>query len=127
LNNGANYLALLLRFNFVESETRINFFKDYPPSRTYVLSKRLNVLEENFDEHVFKGMVSYAWFVWDNRHTNLRFHTDLIWIDSKKSYNNWKNERLQGRNFWDVYKINTMEQRTTENKNSGLQFSDTTD
>lgn len=57
-------ICLLLRLAFLESKGRYEMFKShiYPLKSVYVFSERLS-----FDE-TQKGMVCFAWFVWDKNY-----------------------------------------------------------
>ena len=60
------YLALLLRTNFLESTTRLPFFRKHPPARVWVSSRRLPMMHR----HGWVGPrapsnTCFAWFVWD--------------------------------------------------------------
>ena len=60
------YLALLLRTNFLESTTRLPFFRKHPPARVWVSSRRLPMMHR----HGWAGPQApsntcFAWFVWD--------------------------------------------------------------
>lgn len=57
-------VALLLKLQFLEGVTRQNFFRSSPLRTVYVFSRRLdlNRLGEPMSN---KGMITYAWFVWE--------------------------------------------------------------
>lgn len=60
------YLALLLRTNFLESTTRLPFFRKHPPARVWISSRRLPMMHR----HGWAGPQApsntcFAWFVWD--------------------------------------------------------------
>ena len=52
-------LIFLLRTNFLESKKRFEFWKMYPLSKLYVLSKRPSFTGKGTDA------TSYSWFIWD--------------------------------------------------------------
>ena len=54
-------LIFLLRTNFLESKKRYEFWRKYPLSRLYTLSKRPSFTGKGTDA------TSYSWFIWDNR------------------------------------------------------------
>lgn len=60
------YLALLLRTNFLESNDRLPFFRQYPPARIWISSRRLPQMHR----HGWTGPeapsnIAFAWFIWD--------------------------------------------------------------
>jgi hypothetical protein len=62
------YVALLLRTNFLESTSRLPFFKKYQPARLWISSRRLPMMHR----HGWQGPrapsnTCFAWFVWDSR------------------------------------------------------------
>jgi hypothetical protein len=62
-----DYVALLLRLNFLESVKRIDFFNEKPPSRILVSSRRLPMMHRYGWEGPRSGSnCCYAWFVWDD-------------------------------------------------------------
>jgi hypothetical protein len=59
-------VAMLLKITFLEGQKRQAFFRQNPPSKVYVFSKRLQCAM-NGDFGIFKDKSSaacYAWFVW---------------------------------------------------------------
>jgi hypothetical protein len=61
-----NYVALLLRTNFLESMNRMAFFLEYPPSRIWVSSRRLPMMHRHgWDGNISTSNTAYAWFIWD--------------------------------------------------------------
>ena len=66
--NEVPYLALLLRTNFLESTSRLQFFRNHPPSRIWITSRRLPMMHR----HGWEGPrapsnTCFAWFIWDER------------------------------------------------------------
>ena len=59
LLNENGILIFLLRTNFLESKKRYEFWKKYPLSRLYTLSKRPSFTGKGTDA------TSYSWFIWD--------------------------------------------------------------
>jgi hypothetical protein len=64
----AVFVALLLRTNFLETISRLEFFRRHPPSRVWISSRRLPMMHR----HGWTGPRStsntcHAWFVWDRR------------------------------------------------------------
>lgn len=58
----AHCICYLLRLNYLGSQARRQFWRHYPPSHLYVLSKR-----PSFDGSGRTDATEYAWFVWDKR------------------------------------------------------------
>ena len=52
------YVVMLLRLNFLESQTRKQFFIDNPLHSLYVLSRRPSFINGKTDS------TGYAWFIW---------------------------------------------------------------
>lgn len=58
-------MAMFLKIQFLEGQERYKFFKENPPKKIYVASKRLNCAKDgNFDKYK-SSAVCYAWFVWE--------------------------------------------------------------
>ncbi len=79
--NETFYLALLLRTNFLESTSRIEFFREHQPARIWISSRRLPMMHR----HGWQGPrapsnTCFAWFVWDARSDQKRV---LDWFDWK--------------------------------------------
>jgi len=73
------YLALLLRTNFLESTERLPFFRQHPPARIWISSRRLPMMHR----HGWQGPrapsnTCFAWFVWDERCNQKRI---IDWFD----------------------------------------------
>lgn len=68
--------AWLLRFQFIESKARYQFFQDHPPARVWVFSKRVQVSERGLDNPI-GGMIVYAWWVWERGY---RGHPEIRWF-----------------------------------------------
>lgn len=73
------YLALLLRTNFLESTSRLEFFRRSPPSRIWVSSRRLPQMHR----HDWSGPeaasnIAFAWFIWDKFDKQKRI---IDWFD----------------------------------------------
>lgn len=64
LLNENGILIFLLRTNFLESKKRFEFWKKYPLSRLYTLSKRPSFTGKGTDA------TSYSWFIWDKSTSN---------------------------------------------------------
>ena len=62
-------VAMFLKLTFLEGQARNKFFKNNPPSKVYVYSKRKNCAK-NGDFHLYpSSAVAYAWFVWEKGFT----------------------------------------------------------
>tara|TARA_R110002012_G_scaffold131145_1_gene283692 strand:- start:249 stop:803 length:555 start_codon:yes stop_codon:yes gene_type:complete len=59
--------ALLLKITFLEGCARAKFFKQHPPKRVWVFSKRLSLLKDG--QSYNGGMMCLAWFVWETGST----------------------------------------------------------
>jgi hypothetical protein len=82
-------------------------FTEYPPSRVYVFSQRFSCNEEFFETKPMRGMVAFAWWVWDYRGTKRKVNkkteergmppvdstTEMLWIDTRHMYEKWKKSR----------------------------------
>jgi len=61
-----NKFAFLLRLNFLEGQKRAKIFKEFPPVRVLVFSKRLPMMHRpNYEGKKATSTVAYAWFVWE--------------------------------------------------------------
>ena len=64
--NEVPYSAWLLRLNFLEAENRFRFFKENPPARVLVSSRRLPMMHQlGWDGPLSTSNTCFAWFVWD--------------------------------------------------------------
>lgn len=62
----AEYVALLLRTNFLESVGRLAFFREHPPSRIWVSSRRLPMMHrQGWEGPRAASNTAHAWFIWD--------------------------------------------------------------
>lgn len=68
--------AWLLRMQFMESAERYPLFRDHPPSRIWVFSRRVQVSERGL-VNPCGGMIVYAWWVWQH---GFKGHPELRWI-----------------------------------------------
>jgi hypothetical protein len=64
IDNG-NKVAMFLSIMFLESKTRKELFKIYPPKVIYVASSRLNCAKGGDFEKFQSSARCYAWFVWE--------------------------------------------------------------
>ena len=61
-------IAMFLKLTFLESKSRLELFKEYPPKIVYVSSARLSCAKNGDFDTFGKGVgtaVAYAWFVWE--------------------------------------------------------------
>jgi hypothetical protein len=60
------YHAWLLRTNFLESMGRLPFFRDHPPARVWISSRRLPMMHRyGWTGPTAASNTAFAWFVWD--------------------------------------------------------------
>jgi hypothetical protein len=74
-------MALFLRIQFLESDTRKNFFKAFPPKTIYVASSRiLCAINGQFekDGRRMSSAACYAWFIWEK---GFKGETTLKWFN----------------------------------------------
>ena len=59
-------VAMLLKLTFLEGQKRHDFFKEHPPARVWVFSKRLTTWRGGpRPEGKSGGMIAFAWFIWE--------------------------------------------------------------
>lgn len=58
-------VAMFLKLTFLEGQARRKLFKENPPKRIYVFSKRVNCAKNGDFETASSSAVAYAWFVWE--------------------------------------------------------------
>lgn len=65
----SNFVAVLCRIQFIESEKRLSLFKEYPLTWLLPFSARFDFSETQWQNrgHELGGMICNAWFVWDYR------------------------------------------------------------
>lgn len=56
-------VAMFLKLTFLESATRRELFKKYPPIRVWVASKRLRCLPNGEDKG--GALIAYCWYIWE--------------------------------------------------------------
>jgi len=61
-------VAMLLRLAFLETERRRKLFERTPLARVHVFSRRITMHPAGIPRNQGKGMIAFAWFVWDHRH-----------------------------------------------------------
>ena len=75
--------CLLLRSAFLEGAGRYErIYKETPPSRVLIFSKRLSIFPSNSIK-TGGGTTSYAWFIWEKEFVG---DTVILWIDPSISY-----------------------------------------
>ena len=70
-------IAMLFRLAFLEGQKRYELFKEYPPRRVYVFSKRLNCAKNGEFEKCKSSGIVFAWFLWEVGHIG---SIELKWI-----------------------------------------------
>lgn len=59
-------VAMFLKLQFLESKSRRELFKKYPPKTIYVSSGRLRcAMNGEFEKYAKSNAVTYAWFIWE--------------------------------------------------------------
>ena len=76
LSSAKHKVAMLLKLNFLEGQKRAQFFKEHPPARIYVFSKRLS-FNKGDEKSKGRGLLAYAWYVWEKGFTG---DPTLQWI-----------------------------------------------
>lgn len=75
------YSAWLLRMNFVESMSRLPFFKSTPPARIWVSSRRLPMMHRaGWEGPIAPSNTCFAWFVFEKGATQ----SETRWFDWKE-------------------------------------------
>ena len=64
-----NKIAMLLKITFLEGIERYDLFKNYPPIRIWVFSKRVTT-QKNANKKIKGGMFCFAWFIWQKNNKN---------------------------------------------------------
>ena len=73
------WVALLLRTNFLESTSRLPFFRRNPPARIWISSRRLPMMHRSgWTGQKAPSNTCFAWFVWDDRAKQKRI---IDWFD----------------------------------------------
>ena len=57
-------VAMLLKLVFLESSSRYELFKQYPPRTIYVFCQRQKIYKDGIVGEN-SGLIAYAWFVWE--------------------------------------------------------------
>lgn len=76
LQNGER-MAMFLKIQFLEGQERYKFFKENPPKKIYVASKRLNCAKNGDFETYKSSAVCYAWFIWEK---GFKGNPEIDWI-----------------------------------------------
>jgi len=77
INSNVVKHAWLLRFQFVESKKRYEFFKIHPPRRVWIFSSRVN-----FDPvSPNGGLICFSWWVWER---GFKGDPELKWLAPEK-------------------------------------------
>jgi hypothetical protein len=75
--NIAKYkIAMLLKLTFLEGVERYKLFKEFPPIRVWVFSKRVTT-QKNADKAISGGMICFAWFIWEK---NNKKNPQIGWL-----------------------------------------------
>lgn len=70
-------MAMFLKIQFLEDQERYKFFKENPPKKIYVASKRLNCAKDGDFDKYKSSAVCYAWFVWEK---GFKGNPEIDWI-----------------------------------------------
>lgn len=75
------YSAWLLRSNFLESEGRFSFFRENPPARVLISSRRLPMMHRlGYTGPKSTSNTCFAWFIWDEE-TPMDQRRKVGWFD----------------------------------------------
>lgn len=77
VDNGRK-VCMFLKVTFLESKTRKEFFKKYPPKTIYVCSSRIPCAKNGDFEKYPSSAIAYAWYVWQKGFTG---KTTVEWIN----------------------------------------------
>lgn len=72
----ADNVAMLCKIQFLEGVKRYEFFKEHPPKKVFVFSRRLKIYKNGIKTNN-STMLCFAWFVWQKSFDGL---TTLEWI-----------------------------------------------
>lgn len=70
-------MAMFLKIQFLEGQERYGFFKENPPKKVYVASKRLNCAKDGDFDKYKSSAVCYAWFVLEK---GFKVNPEIDWI-----------------------------------------------
>lgn len=78
-------VAMFLRLQFLEGRERGNFFKDSPPTKVLVASKRLLCAKNGDFENNKERAVAFAWFIWekDSEGNVVKRAPTIYWIGNE--------------------------------------------
>jgi hypothetical protein len=83
ISDGARRHAWLLRTNFLESVGRLPLWREHPPARIWISSRRLPMIHRHgWNGPKSSSNVAYAWYIWDAA-SNDRCKVD--WFDWKEA------------------------------------------
>ena len=71
-------VAMLCKLQFLEGSKRFYFFKENPPCRIYVFSKRLPLAKAE-DNRKQSSMLAFAWYIWEK---NIKTSPVIHWINT---------------------------------------------
>jgi hypothetical protein len=76
------FVAFLLRTNFLESGRRLPFFRNTPPSRVWISSRRLPMMHRvGWTGPTASSNTCFAWFVWSTASTDTARIGWFDWAD----------------------------------------------
>ena len=60
-------VAILMPLRYLSSKERVDFYKEFPPSRVYVYTNRICIAKNGCFEKYDKGMntLIFAWYIWE--------------------------------------------------------------
>jgi len=82
LADGTQFIAFLLRLNFLESMKRKAFFELHPPSRVWISSRRFEMHSATWDGPRVSSNVCYSWMIWDRR--KAYYGPTIGWFDHRE-------------------------------------------
>ena len=78
IGNGQK-VAMFLRLQFLDGLKRYELFKNYPPKRVYIFSRRVRCGKDgDFTQYKSGGIQSNAWFVWEKGYQG---KPEIDWIN----------------------------------------------
>lgn len=76
-------VAILMPLRYLSSMERYEFYQQYPPSRVYCYTNRINIAKNGmFDIYNDAGanLEIYAWYIWEKGYKGI---TELRWIENR--------------------------------------------
>ena len=71
-------VCMFLKLQFLESQKRYDsIFKNHPPSRVYVFTKRISCYPNDIKYDYHSG-ITFCWYVWDKQYVG---YPQIRWID----------------------------------------------